>query len=1095
VDKQQQTIVGICIAGILLGLILIVVFLQPTPQQIENIPQTNEQETNNTLCLESCSACEFDEVCETNGIKTCINSNCETTINACSRELPLECYIQGQSDSESITAKAIRENNVDECDSLGGAEAQLCASEFYYNKFLETKDVSFCGKIIDFNIKMKCLNYDDEPQEQEPLIPTDLGNRTVQTSGKKLVESGKNFATYEISGDPDNDPSTTAMVTEVYFEPEEIRFATLSVPVSTVTGMSPNYGSNSYEWIDNVLTGRAYCRTLLGFCAPGCDCSIEGDAQRTFSSDETTETINLPNWQSQNSVEVELGSGMWGNFVISRLIFGLLNFETAPWHSNTSINIKKSGTGSFFSTGFLGTGTCFEPDVESRCNAIGGTEIRHLMSGVTPGTGLVLDPDPTGNVDVTIKLDHEVSGDSWGVFVNRSGYVSPNPRVVVYINWNRNDDPPTITAQVCSVTEGDETIISCAPTLPNDTQLLKCITTYSDPEGDRAAEAYSWEANGSAVPFEENQTISLGGFTRTNPNTFRCTFTVNPLSPSTQPDVSVTSLLATVDAVSNSGGLVLHMPFDTDFSDSSTFNNNGTPMNGATITETGKLCGALELDGTDDFVEVLDSGSLDIENEITIAAWVNTENLNGTRMIVSKYFRQGFRDNYAMMLVSSSLFGSLEKNCFRCLSAWFGTDRDVPANTWKHVALTYDGAQAKLYVDGQLKETLDETGAIGTNNEPLHIGAEKETSFRNPNPPFQDFFSGKIDDLRIYSRVLSQSEIQALTLETCNEPEPETPTCTIENANPVNIPLGGTTDVTISLENFTTPPSNFGSLACGDGATASRISCTQTQCTFRCSNYNSAGTFTINNLSGLTNGSETANCNGSAIVNVQAPINTDCSDNGGTCRNTCPISEERVPAFTCSNPSQICCIDVCPDSVEVNGSCGCGGVIINDGYCCEGIPSSTQCSEPTQNNLVGINLETDKKEYGNENAAITVTVAKKAIGFGGNAGVALKAIREKDSMQITLPVSSMNFNFALTDPVGETEQQLFTLNTGSLQSGVYTLTAEITQTMPENDTIRADNIDSETIIIKPRATVAAPEIHPIFVVLIVFAVLMILKRN
>jgi len=67
--------------------------------------------------------------------------------------------------------------------------------------------------------------------------------------------------------------------------------------------------------------------------------------------------------------------------------------------------------------------------------------------------------------------------------------------------------------------------------------------------------------------------------------------------------------------------------------DSSESGNTGTLINGPVWT-TGKVGGALSFDGTDDYVSVPDSDSLDITNQLTIDLWVKPQNtieeLSGT---------------------------------------------------------------------------------------------------------------------------------------------------------------------------------------------------------------------------------------------------------------------------------------------------------------------------------------------------------------------------------------------------------------------------------------------------------------------------------
>lgn len=73
-------------------------------------------------------------------------------------------------------------------------------------------------------------------------------------------------------------------------------------------------------------------------------------------------------------------------------------------------------------------------------------------------------------------------------------------------------------------------------------------------------------------------------------------------------------------------------------------------------------------------------------------------------------------------------------------------------NQWYHIAMTYDGAQLKLYVNGTLSNSMALTGAIRVNGRPLSVGSDQGN---------QKFFNGMIDSANIYSQALTSEQIQA----------------------------------------------------------------------------------------------------------------------------------------------------------------------------------------------------------------------------------------------------------------------------------------------------------------------------------------------
>ena len=186
--------------------------------------------------------------------------------------------------------------------------------------------------------------------------------------------------------------------------------------------------------------------------------------------------------------------------------------------------------------------------------------------------------------------------------------------------------------------------------------------------------------------------------------------------------------------------------------DSSPNGNTGTLVNGPTWT-TGRHGGALLFDGVDDRVRVDDSSSLDLTNSATLSAWVfPTVSPWSYRTIIQKEVN-------AYYLMASGLdsgggrgnqpYGgsSLEGLCCTSVIA----PSVLRANTWSHIATTYDGIRLRFYVNGVRVAVLRGHGPFEQNDLPLWIGG---------NEVYGAPFKGKLDDVRIYNRVLTATEIQ-----------------------------------------------------------------------------------------------------------------------------------------------------------------------------------------------------------------------------------------------------------------------------------------------------------------------------------------------
>ncbi len=224
--------------------------------------------------------------------------------------------------------------------------------------------------------------------------------------------------------------------------------------------------------------------------------------------------------------------------------------------------------------------------------------------------------------------------------------------------------------------------------------------------------------------------------------------------------VSGTATLTVTSAPT--GGLVGYWKFDesagTTAADSSGNNNNGT-INGATWT-TGKLGNGLQFDGSSNYLEVSKSSSLDsIASGITISAWVKTP-LSQRGAIVERWLYDPTTDRAYVLTAETTgkiNFG-LNSNGTPAGSVFILSNNAVSPDAWTHVAATSDGTTMKIYINGA-QDTVTgtaPTGGIYASNANLHIGTWQYGSSNKDN-----FFNGSIDEVKIYSRALSASEVLA----------------------------------------------------------------------------------------------------------------------------------------------------------------------------------------------------------------------------------------------------------------------------------------------------------------------------------------------
>jgi hypothetical protein len=82
----------------------------------------------------------------------------------------------------------------------------------------------------------------------------------------------------------------------------------------------------------------------------------------------------------------------------------------------------------------------------------------------------------------------------------------------------------------------------------------------------------------------------------------------------------------------------------------------------------------------------------------------------------------------------------------------------IPKNTWTHVASTYNGSTLSVWINGKRVASRAVTGRTCSNDHPLAIGAKNYPA----EGLLEAFWDGRLDDVRIYNRALSATEIAGL---------------------------------------------------------------------------------------------------------------------------------------------------------------------------------------------------------------------------------------------------------------------------------------------------------------------------------------------
>lgn len=219
-------------------------------------------------------------------------------------------------------------------------------------------------------------------------------------------------------------------------------------------------------------------------------------------------------------------------------------------------------------------------------------------------------------------------------------------------------------------------------------------------------------------------------------------------------------------------GLIAHWPFDTiencetpeAIQSILTSLNTDCAQDGPLLSD-GVLNQGLDFDGIDDRALVAPSPALAQLSAFTVTAWIRMAPSGDWRPIIDH--RDGGSDGWDLYLdPSSRLF-------VRVNTETSAGSTVVPTNEWTFVSASFDGSEARLYLNG----VLDSVEAFSTSPLSVQSALKIGEHFQQSNL----HFSGMLDEIRIYDRALSESEI--LGAYEHSNPTPPTYTLTVNGGN------------------------------------------------------------------------------------------------------------------------------------------------------------------------------------------------------------------------------------------------------------------------------------------------------------------------
>ena len=366
------------------------------------------------------------------------------------------------------------------------------------------------------------------------------------------------------------------------------------------------------------------------------------------------------------------------------------------------------------------------------------------LSGTAP-LAVTFEDTSTGMVT---QRHWDLGNDSWAdSAIASTSYVTPGTYSVML----------TVTGPGGSDT-ASKTVTVTAPAAPPVADFSAGVTTGLAPmtidfndisTGNMTSWSWKFGDGGSSTARNPSHEYSM-------PGSYTVTLTVS--GPSGSDTKTKPEYITVVSGPSGGGesgisGLVAAYGFD-EVSGGKAVDASGKQNHG-TITEAkrgnwGRFGRALLFDGVNDWVTVSDSSSLDLISGMTVEAWVYPTvvmNLGNTIVVKedgtanSAYYLYANEDSNRP--ISGARIGG-----YQVVSG----PSALPVKKWSHLASTYDGQSLRLFVNGNEVARRPQSGKIPVSGGKLRIGG---------NAIWGEYFTGRIDEVRIYNRALSQAEIVA----------------------------------------------------------------------------------------------------------------------------------------------------------------------------------------------------------------------------------------------------------------------------------------------------------------------------------------------
>jgi len=294
-----------------------------------------------------------------------------------------------------------------------------------------------------------------------------------------------------------------------------------------------------------------------------------------------------------------------------------------------------------------------------------------------------------------------------------------------------------------------------APT--NGATVSSSITVTTNASDNVAVAGVQFKLDGADLGTEDTTSpYSIGWDTRTTTNG---SHTLTAVARDTAGNTS-TSPPVTVTVNNTAVGLMAAYPLNegsgTTIADSSGNGNTGA-ISGVGWSASGKYGSALSFSGTAGNVSIPNSPSVNISSSYTVSAWINPTSLSSSQYKTILIKGSSSCGYWLQLTNANQISGGFElsSNC-SSYTEHITTGVSLQTNTWYHIATVFDNAANtfKIYLNGNQILSQTENSAPVPNTGNLTFG---QSGYAGGN---YERWSGLIDEVRVYNRALTQSEIQ-----------------------------------------------------------------------------------------------------------------------------------------------------------------------------------------------------------------------------------------------------------------------------------------------------------------------------------------------